>query len=331
MAPTHALGRPLLGKDLHASPASSLGLAATVAAYLASGVSQPLLMTAVRFAGLGDTSCQLYIVPYYVGMSCVGLLTLCGRERTRWSSLPLHRSAGIALVGLVAQSLNWSGNMLAGSAVFAVVYASVTIWAALLSRLLLGRALSATQWGAVVAVFVGLGLTGMGATADGHQVVLGAGMVCVGAALHALCHVLSEWASTHSRVRIPPHVNCCTQGLTNGAVICLWQSVFTASHWERIANPMDEAGTTWAYAGSLLAALAVSNLVHAGTFFHMLTELGVVTTGVLKGLQAVLVVGVSHVMFCHRDASQCFTPFKGASLVVVVSAVVTYTLATAKL
>ena len=148
-----------------------------------SGACQPLLMYEIHSAGLGDSRCQLYMVtwpffrqrsqqflqievPYYLGMSCTGVLHFWGKSEQVSSWKALMPSMLVALWGITAQSLNWAGNMRAtrqrsavttdgqlmgsygqltqltkmtkaGSSIFAVVYASVTIWSALLSRLLL--------------------------------------------------------------------------------------------------------------------------------------------------------------------------------------------------
>eukprot|EP00913_Durusdinium_trenchii_P000083 g73.t1 len=76
----------------------------------------------------------------------------------------------------------------AGSSIFAVVYASVTIWAALLSRILLQRRLSRRQWLSIGSVFGGLALTGLDAKSLGPEVFMGSLMIATGTILHATCH-----------------------------------------------------------------------------------------------------------------------------------------------
>ena len=62
-------------------------------------------------------SCNLYCcavafqVPYYLGMSCTGLLYLCGKSSKIASWTALVPSTLVALWGITAQSLNWAGNM----------------------------------------------------------------------------------------------------------------------------------------------------------------------------------------------------------------------------
>ena len=157
----------------------------------------------------------------------------------------------------------------------------------------------------------------VGAKSDGSSVFMGACMVVAGAAGHALSHVLSELISVRGE-RLPSHVNCCVHGLVATAFVGLWQLCYTLPHWDRIAGPMEDAGTDSHYAAVLLGAVALGNFVHAGSFFYLLTSIGAVSAGVLKGLQAVIVFGLAHVMYCERDQAQCITPVKGASLAIVV-------------
>eukprot|EP00439_Symbiodinium_sp_Y106_P008903 s253_g1.t1 len=320
-----ALAAPLLPRA-PAAPAGRAVLGVALGAYVASGVSQPLLMSELRRAGLGDPRCQLYMVPYYAGMACTGLLHFFSKSKAATASFSLPQlatCAGVALFGICAQSLNWTGNMLAGSSIFAVIYASVTIWSAVLSRLLLERVLTQCQWLSIFAVFSGLAVTGVDARSTGESIFLGTCMIGAGTVLHATCHVLSEMVSVRG-ARIPAHLNASIQGLTGCAVVGAWQLTFTTSHWSRITEPMAEVGTSWLEASLLLAAVALGNFVHAGTFFYLLTRVGAVSTGVAKALQGVAVFALSHLLYCRQDASQCFSPAKGLSLLIVTAGVVSY-------
>ncbi|CAK0865183.1 unnamed protein product [Prorocentrum cordatum] len=258
-------------------------------------------------------------------MACTGVLA-SGRC-TGLRKLPLHSSACIAVIVVVSQSLNRTGNVLAGSAMCAVIYSSSTIWNALLSRMILKRVLTLWQWCGIVVVVLGLAIASIEAKGQGERIFLGAAMITVGALLHSLGHVLSEFVSVRGS-RIPPYVNSCVQGIVCFAVASTWQCTYTASHWEKIAVPMDEARTSWGHAFLLLGGLAVGNFVHAATFFYLLTSIGAVSTGLLKSLQAVAVFCLSHLLYCGRDPSQCFTPVKGTSLLVVVCGMLCYVAAT---
>merc|ERR1711907_807385 len=98
----------------------------------------------------------------------------------------------VALVDIVAQTINYAGSTMAGPTIFAIVYSSVTVWCALLSRVVLGRTMTRSQWASVAVVFAGLGATGLRSLELGPNVVRGTILVGFGSALHALMYVLSE-------------------------------------------------------------------------------------------------------------------------------------------
>lgn len=66
------------------------------------------------------------------------------------------------------------------------------------------------------------------------------------------------------------------------------------------------------------------NFIHAICFFNLLEIVGSTTTGVLKGVQSVLVFAISHFAFCAFQSSQCWSPEKGISLFIVVIGVIVY-------
>jgi drug/metabolite transporter (DMT)-like permease len=219
--------------------------------------------------------------------------------------------------------------MLAGSGIYAVVYSSVTVWCALLSRVVLGRVLLSAQWISIFVVVAGLAVTGLDAQGHGSKVVLGTIMILCGAILHATCHVLTEFLSVKG-TKIPSHINGFAQGLTNSVLVALWQCTYTASHFDLISEPMEDAGTTWPMAIVLLSGLALSNFVHAGCFFYLLTRIGNVSTGIAKAMQAMAVFAMAHYVYGPRDPSQRFTPLKFLSLFIVMSGVLGYGISTAK-
>lgn len=70
--------------------------------------------------------------------------------------------------------------------------------------------------------------------------------------------------------------------------------------------------------------IALSQLLHAITYFHLLGSVGAVTTGILQAIRAVGVFGLSSLVFCASDLNQCFTGIKGWSTALVVVGVLTY-------
>ena len=337
-----------MSKQTTGIPAATL-LAAGL--YILSGVSQPLLMTVAGKVGVTDPRAQLYMLFYYAGPASVGL-TLRRRHRQPqtasatedekqvptstederyWPSLPtILRAASIAVLDVFAQSLNYTGNNMSGPTIFAVIYSSVTIWAAVYSRCLLGRDLNCTQWIGVASVFVGLALTAFHSVSIGRNVFFGACLVVIGSSLHALVYVISEKLMTHGEEKITVRANCAVQGFVALFCFSIWEILYTLPRFEElIAAPVRATGSTWIDVTLVLFSIGLANLIHGFSFFVTLKNFpgGSVSAGVMKGLQAVLVFVFTSLVFCGSPGTgeeMCFDTLKLISLIVVVGGILIY-------
>ena len=289
-------------------------------------------MTLVQISGLGDKICQLYMLMYYIGPAAVSL-TLCtspinhGNE----SRAMMLKAAGIAIIDLVAQTLNYSGATMAGPTIFAIIYSSVTVWTAVYSRILLKRKLNCLQWISIFIVFGGLTITAANSNAVGPDVLKGAILVIVGSSLHGMSYVLCEAIMVGEDVsaRLSVEMNCAIQGVVPMFVYLFWQVLYTRRHFEeRIMMPMNAAGTSIPRAICILFSLSVANLIHSLAFFYTLKNFpgGATSAGVMKGLQAVLVFVFTSIVYCGSigGAEMCFTDLKFISLLVVTGGVLIF-------
>jgi drug/metabolite transporter (DMT)-like permease len=224
--------------------------------------------------------------------------------------------------------MNYTGSAMAGPTLFAIIYSSVTIWAAVLSRVLLGRRMGPYQWLGIVVVFAGLAVTAFDSVALGGDVLTGSLLVLVGAALHSTTYVLSEAIMTRGET-LDARMNCLLQGVVACSAFLLWQIVYTLPRFEeKLGAPMRAANTTPAQAAGILFVLYLANLVHSFSFQYTLKNFpgGATSAGVMKGLQAVLVFVVTSLVFCGRTGGDemCFTVLKLVSLVAVVLGVGMY-------
>eukprot|EP00934_Nitzschia_sp_Nitz4_P001112 Nitzschia sp. Nitz4//scaffold85_size83877//43468//44526//NITZ4_005231-RA/size83877-processed-gene-0.122-mRNA-1//1//CDS//3329559143//1112//frame0 len=300
--------------------------------YVLSGCSQPLLMTICRAVGVANPSSQLYMLFYYMGPASV-IIPLLWRSTPWPSDNAILKGCGIALFDLTAQMMNWRGAALAGPTIFAIVYSSVTIWAAVFSRVLLSRRMSHWQWLSIFVVFGGLTLTTTNSMKMGDEVLEGFLLVLLGSAAHSLTYVFSEGVMTVGESRLTVQQNCAVQGSVASSILFVWQLIYTLPHWEKnIEEPIEAAGSSYTEAFGVLILFAMVSFIHAVTFFHTLKYFpaGATSAGVMKGLQAVLVFVFTHIAFCGRQGGQemCFDRSKLLSLVTVVTGVTGYGLAT---
>lgn len=187
----------------------------------------------------------------------------------------------------------------------------------------------------VLVVFCGLALTTSRSMHLGSGVVDGLVLILFGSMMHALTYVMCEAIMTIGEHTLTIRQNCAIQGVVASVSFLLWQAVYTYPRLEELIwEPMEDAGSTIAYASFVLLAFTLSNTVHSITFFHTLKEFpgGATSAGVLKAAQAVLVFVFTHWVYCGRTGGEemCFTRGKFLSLITVTGGVVGYGFATQK-
>jgi len=338
--------------------------------YVLSGVTQPLLMESAKKSGIANPSCQLYMFFYYIGpASAVIPFLLCSndsggnskqqhrhnnqndRHSSSEGSTPtsmqrlftwqIWKKAGtLAIVDIVAQTLNYTGSTMAGPTIFAIIYSSVTIWCAVFSSCVLNRSMSLWQWVGVALVFSGLAITGLQSVDLGPQVFHGSALIMVGSALHALMYVFSEHVMNghgndvaSSTGPISALQYCAVYGSTACLGYGLWQILYTIPNFNTLIwLPMQEANTSWGKAFTILCTITVTSFIHSVTFFHTVKYFpgGATSAGVMKALQAVLVFVATSWVFCGKigGSEMCFTMDKLLSLIIVVIGVLIFGKAT---
>lgn len=356
------------------SPGIKTSLMAVV--YILSGICQPLLMTVCKHAGLADSSAQLYMLFYYFGPTLAVFPTFCklsqpqqqrpqrqDNEETTVSKSVILKACMVAMFDIIAQSFNYTGASYAGATIFAMIYASVTIWTAIFSRCLLHRNINYTQCIAILIVFSGLCITSFDSISLGSEVVRGTIYVLIGSCMHGATYVFSEaiMMTSHGSnncdiattsidsVIVPvtlPSIdderrprqrrelltyleNSAVQGVVACVGLLSWQMVYTIPHWnDLIRQPTQAAGTTFLEAVLILFAFSLANLFHSLSFYYTVAHYpgGSTSAGIMKGLQAVLVFVVAHLLYCHpnSDSSMCFTTMKFISLFTVVGGVAVF-------
>lgn len=278
----------------------------------------------------------------------------------------------LCILDVISASMNFTGLVYAGSAIFTVVYSSMTMYTAIFSWIILGRRLKALQWLGIWVIVMGLSLTSVfvpsttgpeidvgdgGGSSDSNsgssdsgsgdgdgskgpmqvhiaapeilsessRISLGIFLVVCGSLFHSLSYILSEIILTSFKGTVTPVMLSTTMGLFGCVVFGMWQLIYTVPRFQtlvldEIAKHQGDINVIWVS----YIVLAVSSLVHAVTFFSLIQRVGSTTTGVLKGVQSVLVFVLSHYLFCSVSQAQCFTETKGVSLGLVLLGVFLY-------
>lgn len=295
--------------------------------YVASGTLQPILIEVLTYNGACEKSTFLFILPTYIGMS---MSLLSNMKAVKYGKIRWFKMILLAIIELCSAALCFTGLVSAGSAVFTVIYSSVTVYTALFSRLFFGRELHYMQWGGVFMVMLGLTSSSIGASFGGNEgeedVGIGIIMIIIGSMFHSLVYILTE-SILKSENPVAPEFLGSFMGGVGVVIFGLWQVFYTFPRFQDlILDKIDAHDGDFKVIAMTYTALVIVNLVHGVCFYHLIKSVGSTTTGILKGVQSVVVFVISHFAFCSLQKSQCFTSSKGASLVVVVCGVTFYSI-----
>ncbi|GFH48285.1 hypothetical protein CTEN210_04760 [Chaetoceros tenuissimus] len=181
-------------------------------------------------------------------------------------------------------------------------------------------------------------------------VVIGSITVLLGSLLHSLMFVLSDmsmstvhqyeedrshqenYSSSHAKrnlnsgMSVTGEVWSCCLGSIESIFMMLWVSGGMIIYGFQDASESDIETNTIPWNKSIFGfvALVFVDAVHAGAFFTLLKNLGAVASALLKGVQAIVVIALSSILYCPTEASQCLTLMKAVSAIVVLAGVVTY-------
>ena len=222
------------------------------------------------------------------------------------------------------------GLIFAGSGVFQVVYSSVVLFTALLSRIFLGKSPQTKQWIALFLITLGLAVSALGGVSskstlpkDGaadtsRTTMIGMLFTLISACFYSSSYVLVEY--TLQDTKDPPSERDLQAfaGLYGLFLVSCYMALYTVPNWQTLVV-QNVAAKKGSMSNVFLAyfILALSCFLHSVSYYKLVRNVGAVSTGVLQSLRAVSVFGISSLVFCGRHAEQCVTTPKMISMVVV--------------
>ena len=149
----------------------------------------------------------------------------------------------------------------------------------------------------------------------------------------SLCHSFNYIISEHLLVftEYPiSHENLCTLiGSIVSITNIIWQITYTIPNFQiLIINEINSHNGNALTIVCCYLSLLIIGTIHHITFFRLLGCIGSTSTGVAKGFQTVIVFFLSSIFYCDYKSSNCFSIFKGISLLLVVLGVVLYSYST---
>ncbi|KAF9146863.1 hypothetical protein BGX30_005073 [Mortierella sp. GBA39] len=237
----------------------------------------------------------------------------------------------VAVMDVIANAMVTVGFFYVGSGMYQVIYSSIVIWCAILTRIFLSRKLNNIQWVAIFGVTIGLAISAVGTVQDASpdgpvqswiEKSFGA-LVTLGATfLYACVYVLSDKVLSTTKPTPIPEKVCSMVGGYASLLTFLYLCVHTFPNWKTEVMDVvaDRQGST---IGILLVypLLVISSMLHSLNYYVLLSRINNIAVGIMQSLRAVLVFVMSHYLFCGVSSAQCFNQWKFMSAIVVIGCV----------
>ncbi|CAG8755445.1 5929_t:CDS:2, partial [Acaulospora morrowiae] len=250
-----------------------------------------------------------------------------------------------SLLDIIANFTLTIGFFYVGSGMFQVIYSSVVVWCAVLSFLFLGRKLSLLQSLSIIGVFFGLALSALGVSQDSdHEApppatstgpallhsfnmsstMFGMLLTSIATFGYACVYVVTDQLvsiRTPNTLPLNPEKACFLVGSGCTGLSLMYITLYTIPNWDKLVT--QEMAKKVPHASDFIIVLTylvliVASFVHNFAYYWLMKRLGNVSTGLLNSIRAIVVFGLSHILFCGIDSGQCFNVWKGWSTIVVI-------------
>lgn len=213
---------------------------------------------------------------------------------------------------------------------FQVLYSSVVIFTALLSRIFLHKIINRYQWLSILGVTFGLMISALG-TESNHDISssqsIGLFFSMAATLNYALYYILSERILTSKTHPVTMEQQQTMVGIYVASIFTAYLVFYTIPNFQSLVTANVEAKNgSWGVIIFVYFVLVISGFLHSVTFFRLIGSVGSVATGILQSLRAVSVFGISAVLFCSEHENQCFNVYKGFSALVVVGGIMCFSI-----
>lgn len=289
-------------------------------------------MQLIVYQGAGHPFAMLPNLDWYVGMMLVGVHRAWPDATGRYPMVEQRHVLPIAICDYLATIGTTVGLIMSGSALFGIIFSSVTVWTAFFTCCLLRKSQTLLKMLGIATCVVGLSLPTLDQAQDtaegGDELFVGIILTFVGTLFYALEYTLCERAFTLYDRPLDSKQLCFYTGAWGLAFTCVWMAAYTLPHWDEIVT--SEVLAAHGSPGLIIflyATHTLNNGVHNAAWFVVCELESGVSTGLLMGLKAAALFLASAVCFCkdqspwpekldaHRE--QCMTPTKVAATCIV--------------
>lgn len=291
--------------------------------YVGGGLCEVMSQQAIVYRGGGATKSALLLLPGDIANAAWYFKhRTLDPVPTRYFAIFL-----VALALFVGKGLGTVGLTYTGSGLYVVIYSSATLWSALFSFLLYKQRLPVMQIVSLFIVFAGLCITAFkasgGSTKDSDDIMYGIIITLTSSCMQSLALVYFRQVTSGLHFYTSNYLLGCF-GLFFDLIYIV---CYTIPHWdELIGAPMmakgnDGTGILILYVGSTLI-----NIFKSWGWGTVMKEGGPVVLGLCQACKSIGIFGLSAVMFCAHQESQCYSTEKTIATVMVVFGVTLYSL-----
>jgi len=297
--------------------------------FLLTGVFSTLSLQLAHYQGAAGSDTLLPAAATFLGMCLAFFSPKEESKEENGGPLPVTRVLIMGSLEFFGCAFSIVGLNLSGSGIYQVVYSSIVIWIALMSKWFLKKPLSRAQWVAVLITTFGVSLSALGSldyskrTLNGYQTM----GICITLSTFAYGsnYIVSEHVLSLPDHPSANHVQTYT-GLTSFLFVLCYLFFYTIPNWHTVfSEPVKKSNGNLGIIMVVYVGLIISAFLHSFSYYKLVKQMGSVSTGILQSLRAVCVFFLSSLFYCEDHPEQCLSKVKILSAVVVIGGVLYYT------
>jgi drug/metabolite transporter (DMT)-like permease len=266
--------------------------------FTSSGAALNLLQQQLYYAGAGDGSLLILIVPTFVGMIIGGLASKETRRELFTDgggpSIQLPRRmkqiVAVSMTDVTSLTLRSMSQNLCGSGMFTVIYASLPAFNGVLSYFFLNRILNKYQWLSMAVVVLGLAFSAEAEQDDlpnakaMRQVAGGIVLGLAGTLFSSASYICAERVLKGPDAPRHPTTLTAINGINDLLLASPWLLVYSIPHrGDLLYDPVSIGGASPAYLLFLWLCLVAANAAHLNACYMLLQITESVTLTMLQG------------------------------------------------
>jgi drug/metabolite transporter (DMT)-like permease len=303
----HILDRPTSNQThskisamANGSNSNSLQVPILAVVFASSGAALNILQQQLYYAGAGDGSLLILIVPTFVGMIVGGFASANtrqelfgggeGKKASKEFSRRMKQVLAVSMTDVTSLTLRSMSQNMCGSGMFTVIYASLPAFNGVLSYFFLNRILNKWQWLSMAVVVLGLAFSAEAEQDDLHsqkaihKVAIGICLGLAGTLFSSASYVCAERVLKGPGAPRHPTTLTAINGVNDMLLTSPWLLMYSIPHRQDLLyEPVASTGQSPVYLVFLWLCLVAANAAHLNACYMLLRITESVTLTMLQG------------------------------------------------